>query len=523
MKKGINWKKGLLLSFVTGCLMAAPAMAAEPGTVVSSEVDGEQLVLYVQNPGEIESIECQIGTTPAEAVSYGPISGLEVPASTLLLLDNSLSVSSRYRPMINEIMTNLAANRMAGEQFTVATFSDTITCLLEDSSDYAQVKQTLDGISYHDQETYLTDVLYEVLAGWEQNPEPGYKRIVIVSDGVDNKAIGYTKEELYDLLEEHPYPIYTIGCSYQSGNNNEALENMFALSRMTRSSYWLLDEVSDSMSVVSEIAVGNDVIRVAVDAPASVCDGTQKGVKLTMQVGGETKEASVVMDMPFGAAEVIPEEPETEEPETEAEPETEETEAGETVDAEAISQQKRKAAIYAIIAGFAALAAVAVAVVIVRVVKQRKEEERFVAAPEEAFHQSLEQSRQAGFPGDQTEMLGREFGEDTAMVWSGSKQGRTLVLIDQNYPGRRFETPLSGVVVIGRSQKDGCQVVLDYDKSVSRRHCQIRLDGSQLKIKDLGSRNKTFVNNNVVIGETGFGSGSVITLGNVKMKVELRG
>lgn len=116
------------------------------------------------------------------------------------------------------------------------------------------------------------------------------KRIVIVSDGVDNKTMGYTKEELYGLLKEHPYPIYTLGCADKSNSNSEALKNMSALSRLTQAEAWLLDDVGDSMAVVQGVAGSNDVIRVEITVPAELRDGADKGVKLTLQAGGEVLE-----------------------------------------------------------------------------------------------------------------------------------------------------------------------------------------------------------------------------------------
>ena len=537
MKKSVwkrNWKKILCLSALMSSFMAGTVSAAEPGEIISGEVKDEQVILYVQNPGEINQIACQVGTAACENVTYGAISDQEVPVQTLLLIDNSLSVSKEYRPMIGEIMNNLVANRMAGEQFTVATFSDKVNYLLEDSSDYAQLKQTIDGIEYADQETYLTDVLYEILKSWENDPESGYKRIIVVSDGVDNKAIGYTKEELQDLIEKQSYPIYSLGCKSKNGTNNDALENMFAISRMTKASYWLMNDIEDSMTVVSEVAEGNDVLRVEVDLPAEVCDGTPKGVKMTLQAGDAATEASLVLEMPFAAAETTTAAVETTAEEVEETEETEEVEEMEEIVPEeeksespfAFLTENPRIAIAAALAVVALIGAIVTAVVLVKTLKKKKESEQFEAAPEGAFARAMEPVSARAVKEDSTEMVGKaDFGGDhTAMVWAPTGKSHMLILTDVNYPTRRFEVPINGTVVVGRSREDGCQIVLDYDKSVSRRHCQIRLDGTQMKVKDLGSRNKTFLGDDQeIIGEVAISSGCVLKLGNAKEKVELRG
>ena len=498
-----NLKRTILVSLMACSLMAGTAIAAEPGALVSAERKGEQLILYVQNPGEIESVECQIGTELCGEVTYRPISELDVPVSTLLLLDNSLSTTEVYRPMVNEIMNNLVANRMVGEQFTIATFSDKITYLLEDSSDFVELKEAMDGITYTRQDTYLTDVLYELLEEWKQTEDLGYRRIVILSDGMDNKALGYTKEELYELLEESPCPIYTIGYDVKSDGGNERLENLFALSRLTQGDYWLLDEVENTMRIVNGIAAGNDMLRVTVDVPASLQDGMQKAIKLTMQVEGDAMETSSVISMPFSS-------PETEEP-----------------------VKEEGTPVYLLVfGGVVGVAAIGAGIfcLVSMMQEKKKNSQVFESAPREAFHQAgmEEQPSFSAMPSmmsamASTEVMGTGGDDQTAMIWSRAGGTYTLILTDQTYPIHRFETPLTGTVVIGRSREDGCTVVIDYDKSISRRHCQIRLENGRMFVRDLESRNKTGVNGSQVIGEAELASGSILSMGKVQMKVELRG
>ncbi len=522
-KKGINWKKLLVFTSILLHIMAWTAAAAEPGTIVSYGLEGERLILYVQGAGTAEGLQCQIGTTPCTDITIELMTEQEVPVKTLLLIDNSLSVKQKYRPTINEIMNNLAANRIPGEQITVAAFSDKITYLLEGSSDYAQLKQVLDGITYQDQETYLTDVLYEVLTAWNQEGDATFKRIVIVSDGVDNKAIGYTKEELYELLKQHLYPIYTIGCSSGGNDGGDALKNMFALSRMTNGESWLLDEVTDSMAVANAVAQGNLLWKVSVALPPELCDGTARAVKLTVVADGQPMEGTATVGMPFVAA--VPTQPETE-PETTTEEETEEEEETEAeIEEEPEDSTKKMIIMIAIFGSCGLLIIAAVTVLIVRAVKKNKKENEFEMAPVNAYQ---DVSAAQGFggsavsPGGGLSGLSRDTGSNTAMVWGDSQRTYMLVLTDLNNPVRTFEAPLRTSVVIGRSRSGGCQIILDYDRSVSHRHCQIQVANGQIRVMDLGSRNGTLVNGKRVIQEAVLNSGSVLTLGNLKMKVELR-
>ena len=70
--------------------------------------------------------------------------------------------------------------------------------------------------------------------------------------------------------------------------------------------------------------------------------------------------------------------------------------------------------------------------------------------------------------------------------------------------------PLGRRVVIGRGE--GSTVVLD-DGQASRRHTEVRLDGGRFSVRDLDSRNGTFVDGQRVIGERVFERPTVLRIG----------
>ena len=96
-----------------------------------------------------------------------------------------------------------------------------------------------------------------------------------------------------------------------------------------------------------------------------------------------------------------------------------------------------------------------------------------------------------------------------------------IILTDIHSPGRNFRVPFNRDVIIGRS-KTACQIILDYDQSVSGRHCEIYTMGSKLMIKDLQSSNGTFINGNRIFSDTELVSGNIITLGRLEMRFEFQ-
>ena len=487
----MNIRKKFFAGFLAALLalgcFAGTAAAAEPGRLLVSEKSGSNLLLYIPNCAEIEKRTGQIGTTSCGELSYQPVSEMETPMKTLLLLDNSLSTTENYRPVIQQMIGGIIDNHAEGELFSLATFSEEITYLAEDSADYAELKRLLGKIEYVSQNTHLTDVLYELLSGWAESGEGGFRRIVLFSDGLDNRVIGYTREELMELLKEHAYPIYTIGCAPANEQNADGLENMFALSRATGGISWLFEDITDPDEVVMDMTQLGDVLCVTIPVPESLCDGAKRGVKLSVQTASETIELSTEMEMPFGVA--------------------------------AEEEASGGIPLYAIVL-VAVIVAAAAGVVIWQMRRREQNETRFQTAPVGAAPR-LETMPEVGTPEGSTEMLtdvSYSSGE-TAMIW---ETGR-VILTDEKNGGRRFEAPLMETVKIGRGRDTGCTIVLDYDTSVSRRpHCQIRMENGVAMVKDLGSSNGTYLNGRRLEREAVLSDGDTLKIGRVEMRVELR-
>jgi len=91
-----------------------------------------------------------------------------------------------------------------------------------------------------------------------------------------------------------------------------------------------------------------------------------------------------------------------------------------------------------------------------------------------------------------------------------------LVLFKKDGTTRGFRLP-SAITVIGRRQESDLCIPL---MVVSRRHCELNLEKGRLKIRDLGSRNGTYINGQRV-DQAEVGPGDKIQIGPVTFAVQI--
>lgn len=492
MNKRIKGLVGILTGFM---LMGTVAMADSPAAVMETFTGDSTISVYVKGVENAAETSVQIATTEVDNVDVQMVSELERPMQTLVMIDNSLSISEENRDKTLDFLQNLIADRLSGEEICIAVFGEDITKLTDFTNDYGILKRAVENISYGQQNTYLTDVLYDLLTGeYQNNEEDVYRRIVVISDGFDNKSIGYTKDELYSLLKDVRIPIYTIGCLDET--NQEGLENMFSLSRMTSAGEFLLDDTGDTWDIAEEMRQDRNIVKLIITPPENLLDGTKKMLKIEI---ADDVSLTTELTMPQQAYEESKEEPEMEETGVE----------------EAETKPKTTFPILPIV-GLAVATVIAATVILV--LKKNKGKPDSVETTEMILD-NIPQDND-----DKTEIIGalQETGNEdsTVLIWQQEAKYQ-VILTDINSPTKSFQTPLNQSLVIGR-KKGECDVVFDYDKSVSGKHCEISVRNGKFYLKDLQASNGTYLNGNRVLTETEIVSGNILKLGRLELRFEVR-
>jgi hypothetical protein len=504
MRKIIK-KLSFIVVFVLG--LGITVAAAETITLLETHTNTESFSLYVKGMQVEDEVTVQIATGQADNVEMNYISELDVPMQTLIMIDNSISIPNKDRDIVSNIIQNIIADRLSNERIAISTFSEDVNMLTDYTNDYSTLKKALDSITYQNQETYLTDVLYDLISNeYVNDAEDIYQRIIVISDGVDNKSIGYTKDELNMLLKEYQIPIYTIGCS--TGKNNIELENMFAISRLTFADYFLLDDIQDIMDITDTLRQDRDIVKITVTPPDEIMDGSKKAVKITSANGESYISVDIVMPQKIKL--------EIEEP-----VETEENEISEVESTlEIIEDENNSGFSFIVILVLVFIVVLAVVVGLVVIFKKKTRKTEFEQFDEDIFNQLANHENSSENDTEIVEPLAKS-GEGNTIAILDQISTYQIVLTDVKSPTKTFYFSLNNSVIVGR-KKEFSNIEIDYDKSVSGKHCEISTRGGKFYVKDLQSKNGTYINNSKVISETEIISGNILKLGLVEMKFEVR-
>ena len=537
------------LSRVLGAVVAAAGLLA--GTVYAKEeiqimqtiTNQKQLEIYAKAPELSETVSVQIGRDSCEDVQIVDLQEEQKKIQTLIFLDNSLSITEGNRGKIKKFLNTYLDEKYQNDEVSLYLFGEEAKPVIENSADGEEVKQALETVEYTDQNSWLIDAVYDVLKTHENDAV--YTRVMIISDGVDEKTIGYTKEEFADLLGSTGVPMYAVGCVYKQNQN--ALEQFFALSRKTAGAAFLLDDISDENEIAAKLLEDSNISCITATIPEALQDGSEKAVQIKLQDSDGETEVRTQARMPFGeaaeAANTVVSEPEKTESVTE-EPETTEKETVlvEESESEAENQQNTEKAFdpVTVVAILAVIAGVGFLIVRkwkdgkdgkkekapkTKKEKKAKEKEQELKLPEMPVN---ENARQNVIPmekqdSDETCLM-EDDGETLFMDGTNAGSWKDEILLlrlqDMDHPERVFQYPVAGNVFIGRTAEAN-QIVLDYDRSVSGRQCRVYAKGDRIFVENLSNVNITQVNSVKVERDIQIHSSDILKMGHVQMRVQL--
>ncbi len=500
---------------IFAAMMIPQTVCAADVKILETNVYEDDIYIYVKGISEVSSdTVIQIGNTTcrSEQISASTFEQMNPYMRTVILVDNSKSIPEKNHADIQEILKGIISNSRKNEQIKIGTFSRETAYLCDYTSDHVILENVINNISYNDQDTYLSDVLYHTISELKTDDTFVCTRVIILSDGADDNFIGYPNDEVRRYIESNQFPVYTIGISRK--NNASQLETMFSFSRAAHTDFFLLDGSVANEEVVNAILTDQSGICLKITPDESLKDGSDKGILLKLSTAEGIFELKTSVEMPFGDVDLIQPAPESESSTVFEEPDSTIPSIGPTPDSavpdSAGTHKKEPPQGYLWI--FMLLLTIIAALITVIIILRRTRR-KGATPPPPPVPQPAPQVDDTFIPGSHND----PYRESEKELWGD----KLLVLRNLDLPNVFFKVPIKDVVCIGRlSTQD---IVISDDNQVSREHCKISLRGGLMYLRRCEKKNGTYYENVLVPEdhEIPIVSGGKIKMGQYQYCVEL--
>lgn len=500
------------------CIIVIPAQAevisGDSVRLMQWSTDGDTVKMYVRGESPDAEASLLVDGVAADDLQASAITNGD-PIHTIILLDNSNSTREEIRGKVSDIIKGIISGHADGEQFMLGTFSGDISNLQDNfSDDYTALSAIVDGITYSKQSTYLTDILYDAVQELIKEDYKGYTRIFVIADGADEKKVGIQRNELLELLQQHPYPIYCIGTNY--GSNAEKLGSMFEISRKSNAEYCILED-TDTEDIVSMAALDNSLTTYSASIPEDVMNGGSQNAELSFTDGTDL-HLSIDTPMPSDKSKKDKSPGET--------TESADTDGNASGQASTSTQDHldKLADFLTSPTGIIVMAVIGVAIVvliILLILRSKKAKRRVMDEVQQGVIQNNDMNIEdrgtviLDSPDDGGTMaLTPGGGSDSALRYS-------IRLTDINNPQRVFSCEMqNGRARLGQPRK-GNQLIIEDDNAVSHEHCEFMIKNGNCFIRDLNSSNGTFLGKTRIPSNTDqlVSTGSIITIGRATYRV----
>ena len=152
---------------IFAAMMIPQTVCAADVKILETNVYEDDIYIYVKGISEVSSdTVIQIGNTTcrSEQISASTFEQMNPYMRTVILVDNSKSIPEKNHADIQEILKGIISNSRKNEQIKIGTFSRETAYLCDYTSDHVILENVINNISYNDQDTYLSDVLYHTIS-----------------------------------------------------------------------------------------------------------------------------------------------------------------------------------------------------------------------------------------------------------------------------------------------------------------------------------------------------------------------
>ncbi len=443
---------------------------------------------------------------------------------TLYLIDVSGSVHSELQEIAKEFVNKMIAGQHKSYYSAIGTFSNELSILGDYTNDRFELASELDEIDFKSDTTNLYSSIKTAIENVNAEAAEKYKRVIVISDGLDSRKDLIAYNALTELLDTTRTQVFTIGI--ETERNEKALNDFFSVAERSNALSYSINADTDINGICEKL---NEYIAslYAYDilVPDSLKDGSIH--RLAMIKSGEIIDGiDLRTPMLIIKNDVV----------------SEEVPVNEDKSSEGIT-----IIVLSVAAAFLILTAIVIAVLVRRKDRPVNSEKFENNSTENA--NNAENIKPVGDVGkqrlessDETVYLKKQSStsDETVLLKSTADSEQTVYLNRNKAPATKstvkitlqdtsrndmiFSTVLDDEgTYISRERIEGCQqIVVDYERSVSKNHCRIWVDHGELYISDNGSLNGTFVENKRIEGKTMLKDGETIKIGRLKLNLKIK-
>lgn len=403
---------------------------------------------------------------------------MEYGYKTLVLVDNSASVTSGNQQIVKETLKYLIKNAPEGDDFALATYSNQTEMLVNYGATKEEYMQAIDKITYTEKTTCLSDVLMDTVSSWRE-ADFAMRNILLFTDGQLNESDMYPIEEVYFRLNESSYPIYAVGLNQQT--NEGMLKRVASLARISHGEMFY-SEFEDSEADV-EIKLTEQLIK-AMNDKRTTMEGINNGEEDYVSTQNEAKSQAEGYENVY-----------TEDYEPDAYAAAYSGEL--STESLAMTENPYKDYMPLMIIGGVIIMAILIILLLGRNSRRREKSE------DRKYEKITDKP---------------VFVESPRMI-TQSKAGE-MTLEDMNNPMMYFKLPPFEHIILG-SNKTDADIAIAGDEGIESRHCEINYHFGKYYVRDLKSCGGTYLNGERLNNETELHSADVISLGHARLMVKL--
>ncbi len=488
----------LILTSLLMCLTLSVAYAAEPLAVhlEGFEAAGNSLTVYFNSNSEEElsllQLSLSVGGQKTKPRSLQHFSRSDSGITYLFLADVSGSIGDEKLLKMKEIMNSIADTMTDRDSASVGTVgNDTVINPFVSGKD--EIKNQINAVKGTADDTDLYAAIIKAIDTLGADGQVHTKKcLVILSDGNDDYATGYTREEVEKKIEQNHLPVHTIAMM-DAGVGQEAIESSKVFGSFARLSAGGLDLTysikEESVDAISDGIVASAAQSYVLTADISGLEGVSDQATLELEVSVEgqgTDSDGYSVDGAQMRAQVVPAATQTAAPSPPAGPSPQPTQTP-WMEMTVLTIPMP----YVLMIGAAIIAAVILLAVLLR---RRRKKLKNKSLIEKTMAADVE-----------IDLL-----KASAVELRFTKVGPA--------GGQIFTHRLKDEMVIGRDPAKS-KLVFAQDELLSAQHCRIFRRDGKIFISDMNSTNGTYLNGIPVREDHLLEQDDIILLGSMELRI----